>query len=82
MRISEESIKRQATAYIKDGVLVKWRFNDSDTTTFYARMCEKYQKRERLTEEEVADVKAIGNVVIEQERTLEFIGFTGSVWRD
>lgn len=82
MRISEVSIKRQAAAYIKDGVLVKWRFDDSDATAFYARMCEKYQKQEPLTEEEVEGVKSIGNVVIEQEKTLEFIGFTGSVWKD
>lgn len=82
MRISDDSLRKQASVYIKDGVLVKWGFEDREEVRFYVRMNEKYRKQEPLTAEDISNLKLLGNVIIEQERTLEFIGFTGSVWRD
>ncbi|WP_460271872.1 hypothetical protein [Bacillus sp. NEAU-Y102] len=82
MRISDESLRKQATAYIKDGVLVKWGFEDREEVRFYARMNEKYRKQELLTDEDVGYIKQLGNVVIEQGKTLEFVRFSGSIYRD
>lgn len=82
MRISDESLRKQATAYIKDGVLVKWEFEDREDVRFYARMNEKYRKQEPLAVEDVGYIKQLGNVVIEQGKTLEFVRFTGSIYKD
>lgn len=82
MRISEETVRKMAAAYIKDNVLVKWRYDDSNETSFHARMCKKHQKQEPLTTEEISQVREIGNVVIEKDKHIEFFGFTGLVWKD
>ncbi|MFV1457665.1 hypothetical protein [Bacillus mycoides] len=79
MKISEESLRKQVTAYIKDGVLVKWEFEDREDVRFYARMNEKYRNREPLADEDIRYLKQLGNVVIEQEKTLEFVRFTGII---
>lgn len=80
MRLSEESLKRQATTYVKDGVLIKWIFDTGcDDDEFYIRMNEKYRNQEPLTAAELQRIKEGSNVVISVGGNLGFINFTGIV---
>ena len=75
MRIFEKGLKEIATAYIKNGVLAKWRYNNIDFNHIDSKL--NHKGSELLTEEEVAYIRSLDNVIIENDKQIEFINFSG-----
>lgn len=79
MSISERDLMRMATAYVEDGVLKKWRHDNSNLDHIDSKL--NYKDGEALTSDEIAYVKTFPNVVIVTERHVQFINFSGFATR-
>ncbi|MED1125441.1 hypothetical protein [Bacillus atrophaeus] len=79
MRISENDLITMASAYVKDGNLKKWRFDNLDKSHIDARLNVKFYSKEKLTSEELDYISSLKNVVHESNDAVELINFTGVV---
>lgn len=81
MRISERRLIEMATAYIEDGIVKKWRHFSYDKESLMHKIEAKRISGEKLTEEEFEFIKTFDNVVIVNERMVQFINFSGYAFR-
>lgn len=81
MRISERDLMRMASAYVKNEVLTKWRFDNADPTHIDAILNKKFYNEEKLTISELEYISSLNNVIFESDRAVKFINFSGMVWK-
>ena len=53
-----------STAYVENGILVKWRYDRLDKNHIDAILNNKYKTSEVLTEKDIEHIKKLSNVVI------------------
>ena len=56
-----------STAYVKNGILVKWRYDSFDKNHIDAILNNKYKTSEPLTEKDIEHIKKLSNVVIVED---------------
>lgn len=78
MRVSEKNLQENAVAYIKDGVLVKWRGNGLSVVEFnefeQARINGTY-----LNDSQIDRLKRLDRVVFDNNNHLLLVNFSGVV---
>lgn len=81
MRISERDLMRMASAYVKDEMLTKWRFDNVDKSHIDAKLNIKFYNNEKLTIEELDYISSLKNVIFEKDNAVRFINFSGLAWK-
>lgn len=80
MNISELKLVQTSHAYIKDGILKKWRFFENDPNNMLHKLHWKQKSEEPLTDGDMWYIREYHkNVIIETEGMLEFHNFTAKI---
>lgn len=77
--INEQRLKELATAYVEDGILKKWRFDNMDEDHIDSILNDKYYTGKPVTEDELEYILIFRNVVIINRGRVTFHNFTGSL---
>ena len=70
-----------AFAYIKDGILLKYRFDNSNPLHIDAVLNRKVYSKEKITDREYEYIKTMNNVIVEdgaERAMLNFVNFSRS----
>lgn len=80
MNISELKLVQTSHAYIKDGILKKWRFYEDDPNSMLHILHWKQKDETPLTDTEYWYIREYHkNVIIETEGMLEFVNFSARI---
>lgn len=81
MRLSERDLMRMASAYVKNEVLTKWRFDNVDPNHIDAILNKKFYNKEKVTISELEYISSLQNVIFENDKAVKFINFSGMIWK-
>ncbi|AKQ08358.1 hypothetical protein PQE66_gp043 [Bacillus phage PBC2] len=79
MIISEFDLMKWATAYIEDGKLIKWRYDNIDPAHMDSILNVKSKKKEALTDVEYSYIMTFDHVVIVYKHGIRLHRFSGDV---
>lgn len=65
-----------AFVYVKDGVLLKYRFDNNNPLHIDAILNKKVYSKEKVTDREYEYIKTMGNVVIEEGTERAMLNFS------
>jgi len=77
MLLHTNFFKEQASAYVENGYLRKWRFDSTDFNSMKAKLNDRIDQL--LTSEELDYVKSFERVVIIDDKNIQFINFSGII---
>lgn len=78
MRVSDKNLLENANAYVKDGVLVKWRPYGMSIEKAYEYQ-EIKEKGIQLNDKQIKELKQLDQVVIEQSNYVLLVNYSGLV---
>jgi hypothetical protein len=79
MLISDNDLLRWAEAYIENGRLKKWRYDNQDLTHMDAILSKKQYSQEPLTEREFNYIMTFNNVIVVDKNLMKFYRFSGDI---
>lgn len=80
MTLLEHDLIKMATAYIKDRILIKWRYDSFDKEHMDSKLNIKQYSKEPLTQREINYIMKFENVVMVTNYIVRFHNFSGDAW--
>ncbi|QJI52369.1 hypothetical protein [Psychrobacillus phage Perkons] len=82
MNISELQLKESANVYVENEILIKWRGQGGLSLTEYSQFEDAMVGEIKLSDYQLETIKKLYNVIIETNKSIQFINFNGAVLKN